>query len=135
MPGANEVHGCPQVKTSFKKFFRMPPLSWMPGAITFFPLIFKHLPLFLYIYLHFFSENFLVGCPPAGCPGRRTPHTPSARHWLCIETDTLSITTYMKVIELTQRFFKSLDLIIAASVSQDVSITVNLILTLQSSVI
>ena len=28
-----------------------------------FQLNFKHLPLFLNIYLHFFSQNSLVGCP------------------------------------------------------------------------
>src|SRR6218665_3719053 len=39
------------------------------------------------IYLYFFPENFLVGCPPPGCPGPSHPLAhPSARHWGgCIE--------------------------------------------------
>src|SRR6218665_1171472 len=41
-----------------------------------FPLIFKHLPLFLNIYIHFFSENSLVGCPPTGCPEPSHPPAP-----------------------------------------------------------
>src|SRR6218665_651691 len=42
-----------------------------------FPLVFKHLPLFLNIYIHFFSENSLVGCPRLDARSRRTlPHTP-----------------------------------------------------------
>src|SRR6218665_3646147 len=49
---------------------RKPPLSCTPGAV------FNHLPLLLHIYLHFFSENSLVGCPLAGCPGPSHPPAP-----------------------------------------------------------
>src|SRR6218665_102242 len=38
--------------------------------------------LFLIIYLHFFEENSVVGCPlRLDAWGCHTPRTPSARHW------------------------------------------------------
>src|SRR6218665_2335284 len=104
MPGANEVFGCPpSLQKSFCQLisknsddlllviypnlylrfctsFWIPPYPGCAGPSLLFLFIFKHLSLFLNIYLHFLSANSLVGCPPAECPGRRTPAPPSARH-------------------------------------------------------
>jgi len=47
-----------------------PLLSCMPSVITFFSYFFP----FSSIYLHFFKENWVVGCPlQAGCPGPSHP--------------------------------------------------------------
>ena|SRR6218665_1834574 len=51
------------------------PLSWMPGAVTFFLLIFRHLRLFLNICLHFFRKLHRW-MPPAECPGPSHPRSP-----------------------------------------------------------
>ena len=63
-----------------------------------FTRIFKHLPLFLNIYLHFFQETPSLDAP-AGCPGRSHPRTSSARH--CPER------IHFKVLSLTYNSLQS----------------------------
>src|SRR6218665_1845844 len=52
----------------------MPPLildaRGRSSLFTHLPLLFRHLPICI------FSENSVVGCPPAGCPGPSHPSHP-----------------------------------------------------------
>src|SRR6218665_3751390 len=76
MPGANEALGCPQVKNFFWQF-----IFWMPWAVTFFSLNFKHLPLLFTYLLTLFQKTPSLDVPRLDARGRRTPLAPlSARH-------------------------------------------------------
>jgi len=67
---------------SFWTSFRMPPLSWIPGAVLHFLRIYLY---FFNICLCIFSENSVVGCPPGWMPGAVAPPAPSsARHWCSV---------------------------------------------------
>src|SRR6218665_3580275 len=101
MSGANKVFRCPPTKKTISvpihvENFRRPFFSHLSQFLLFLSLFFLNIfpdaPLILYagavlhflriypyffdIYLCIFSENSVVGCPPAGRPGPSHPPPP-----------------------------------------------------------